>query len=995
MWQTQTTIQEKGYTNTEVIYLFPFFGTSNSPTQAKPPFAGLVELDEYLMSLAELPKSLAVQLSKSGTNLIGGPKLSLDLGVGLNDYIYMSETAKKTARAKYGSYNSTVRVNALAEIEADFLVNYITPEGLQTLLSSQRSLRVAYKKRPASSVATPSSFLVDVRGKTEPGNPVFEVPLFAYEVLFVDQNGVRREMPYEISCRGTFNFREAYDLTSGGLNTAQMSLAREFKEKGVVDTNPSQMDAIQGSNVADFPSAYATGMMKADSYYHLLYQWGENLQGSAEITVKVPQSIMDSEWKADRILSYDRVMNRNSDIEFAGTKKAASGQVLFTTSYSLDASSPEVFKISIPIYIEPLPNHLVMTSDGIKSKWEVMDDVNHLADHQKVTLNLRLARPRSSELWSNADLNDDLVISYDEYISPEGVAARRAGRAGASPVPNTKIVFVPDPMNSWLSAKKTYSATSNVSGFLGITLPPGRWSVSRTTDELVSVGENYKGSYTYATLSLMEQALMTDKYGADAATRNYAPNVVPMAKISVPAAFYWRETDDYDTTPTAVVGAKLIQDLTGTTQDVLSGYELRQNVPPLKQDKPATADTIYQKLKGMYSQTDKSGYPQIGNGTTTSRQVFDTAVLVFKEDSPYDLSLVGEFERRLESEHDSETIGIDIPMPGVGGSTEYNGYKIMRVIVDAETWNEATRNTYPGMTWSSDVPPLNQFPVSVVAGIASGDYTADEGDESISTIRIPKLSGHKANGKCFEALVYWKNHTSEQTEIISLYGIKHGVEHLKRLNATINTVGSATVAAVPQLYADNIPELHMWATVNAAILAGQIILIKAPTHHAGWDAINADLAKKSEGGLMVEAMRAIDGGGLPKFPAGDSTTPIHNQFRGPNPPIPLGPEAIGELTLPANRVDFTTVDLSIKAPPPLPRRGAHYPGVLVLFEADVFPTAIVTFPDGYDARGNLNGTQFFGAAQAHVEFVQEGGPLQAPQPYADEDDEYNMGFGFL
>ena len=329
MWQTQTTIQEKGYTNTEVIYLFPFFGTSKIPKQkgistpqAKPPFAGLVELDEYLMSLAELPKSLAVQLSKSGTNLIGGPKLSLDLGVGLNDYIYMSETAKKTARAKYGSYNSTVRVNALAEIEADFLVNYITPEGLQTLLSSQRSLRVAYKKRPASSVATPSSFLVDVRGKTEPGNPVFEVPLFAYEVLFVDQNGVRREMPYEISCRGTFNFREAYDLTSGGLNTAQMSLAREFKEKGVVDTNPSQMDAIQGSNVADFPSAYATGMMKADSYYHLLYQWGENLQGSAEITVKVPQSIMDSEWKADRILSYDRVMNRNSDIEFAGTKKA-------------------------------------------------------------------------------------------------------------------------------------------------------------------------------------------------------------------------------------------------------------------------------------------------------------------------------------------------------------------------------------------------------------------------------------------------------------------------------------------------------------------------------------------------------------------------------------------------------------------------------------------------------------------------------------------------
>lgn len=995
-------IQEKGYTNTEVIYLFPFFGTSNSPPQAKPPFAGLVELDDYLMSLVEFPKALAIQLSKAGTNLIGGPKLSLDLGIGLNDYIYMSETAKKAARARYGSYNATVRVNALAEIETNFLVNYITSEGMETLLSSQRSLRVAYKKLPAADAQTPSSFLVDVRGKAEPGNPVYEVPLFAYEVLFVDQNGERREMPYEISCRGSFNFKAAYDLTSGGLNTSQMSLAREFGEKGVVGTRPAQMDAVQGGEAVimenPFPSAHATGSIKSDSYYHLLYQWGDKLRGSAEISIKVPQAIGGGDWKADRILSYDKVMNRNVDIEHAGTKKATPGQVLFTTSYSLDSSNPEVFKISIPIYVEPLPNHLVMTSNGIRSKWAQMDDVNHLADHQKVSLSLRLARPQSSELWAGADFNDDLVISYDEYISPEGVAARRAGRAGASPVPNTKIIFVPDPMNGWLCAKKTYSATSNVSGFLGITLPPGRWSVSRTTNELVSVGENHQGKYAYTTLSLMEQALMDEKYGADAATRNYAHNTIPMATISVPAAFYWRETDEYDTTPTAVVGAKLIQDLTGTTQDVLSGYELRQNVPPLKRDEPATADTIYQKLKGMYPRTDKAGYPEIGKGTITSRQVFDTAVLVFKEDSPYDLSLVGEYERRLESEHDTETVGIDIPMPGIGGSTIYNGYEIRRVIIDATTVDEADGfNTgMLNMTWTQEVPPFQLLPPSVLSSYTTGENIprvgGGVGEGDIYACNLSQQSGHSANGKSFEALVYFKPPTERDSPMISLYNIGFGIEQQKRLTSVIRKIGSEQYAQSPDMYANKLPALHMWSDPSAAIIAGQMILIKAPTNHAGWDSINTELAEKSEGELMVEAMRAIDGGGLPKYPAGDAFTPVHNLFRGPAPTIQPDFDSVGN---PISREDMVSLS-QLTTEQLLPRTGEHYPGSLVFFETDLFPTSTTYIPDGVVfSDASLKGTKYLGAAQAHVEFVQEGGPLQAPQPHADEEDEYNMGFGFL
>jgi hypothetical protein len=102
----------------------------------------------------------------------------------------MTENAKKEARANYGSYNPELRVNALSEVEANILVNYITPEGMQTLLASQRSLRVGFQKQQSSEeMRSPQAYVVDIRGKPTPAAPRYEVPLFAYEVLFVDQNG--------------------------------------------------------------------------------------------------------------------------------------------------------------------------------------------------------------------------------------------------------------------------------------------------------------------------------------------------------------------------------------------------------------------------------------------------------------------------------------------------------------------------------------------------------------------------------------------------------------------------------------------------------------------------------------------------------------------------------------------------------------------------------------------------------------------------------------
>lgn len=981
--------------------MFPFFGSSHkAQKQAQPPFEGLVELDEYLMSLIEFPKDISIQLSKSGSNTIGGPKISLDLGIGINDYVFMSESAKKEARARYGSYNAELRVNALSEIEANILVNYITATGMQTLLSSQRSLRVAYKKAKSDTNALPSAFLLDVRPQPSPGNPQFSVPLFAYEVFFVDQNGERRDMPYEITCRGSFNFREAYDLTSGGLNTSQMSAAREFKEKGVADTPPAQMDAVMGQHAIDFPKTQATGTMKSSSYYHLLYQWGDMLRGSAEISIKVPQTIMGSDWTHERILAYERVLNQNDDVEFAGKIKATAGQVLFTSRYTLDSKNPEVIKIAIPIYVEPLPNHLVMTPNGIKSKWEMTDDVNNLADHQKVELNLRLARPRSNEIWASADFNDDFIISYDEYISPEGVAARRAGRAGASPVPNTQLVFSPEATNSWLSAKKTYVSTSNISGYLNITLPPGRWVVSRVSgDDLAKVPSSYEGAKPFAELSLIEQSKMTEEYGEQAANSSFAPNTIPMAKISVPAAFYWRETDEYDTTPTAIVGAKMIQDMTGATQDVLASFELRDSVPPLLKGKPATTDTIYQKLFSMYPNSEKSGYPNSGGGSTgTSRQVFDTAVMFFKEDSPYDLSSVGLYEQQLESDFDSTVQGYrDLEVPVVNGSVEYNGYVIKRVIIDTSiVTDEESEGHYPTSaltpSWEGFNPfnniPFRYIPDHYVNAGWQGDYVSQSpGEESIIQLNLPMLAQHRSDGKSFEALVYYKlddaGAPAKDSNIISLYGVKNSKAYQDRMEGQIEAAIDREGSAPQLLYsaAAGYNELHMRANPSSAILAGQFVLMKAPNHQ-GWNDVREEvLDKQTESQALLKAIKQVDLQGQPLLPPGETNTEIHNWMG-------QDPSELGEFR----------------------RFGDSFPGALVMFEADILPRQPVFFPVGYvlppvqqQGQGSpgqkisnepMAGT-YLDNAQANIEFVQEMGTLVAPQPYVDEDDEYNMGFGLL
>lgn len=944
--------------------MFNLGSTANSP-EITLPVSGLMELDSYLMQLHELPKDLTLQLAKGGTNTIGGPKLSLDLAVGISDRIFMSETAKKEARARYGSYPQDMRINALSEVEADILVLYLTSSALEDLLSSQRSLRRAFQKQKSdSTMRSPSAFLVDVRGKPTPEKPTFDVPLVAIEVVFQDQNGEVRDLEYTISCRGTLNFFEAYNMTRGGLDTSRMSLTRQFKQEGVAGTNANQMDAIMGSNIDNFPTSFAKGQLKPESYYHLLYQWGSKNRGTVDIEINLPSMIGGTEWSHERVFAYDRVFNKNMDIEFAGQVKGQSQQPLFRDNFTVDGMSPEIIQIKIPIYVEPLPNHLVMTPDGIRSKWEMTGDVNSLADHQKVELNLRLARPRSSEMWEQADFNSDFVISYDEYISPEGVAARRAGRAGASPVPNTELVFTPDATNSWLSAKKTYRAFSNISGYLNITLPPGRWTVSRvSSDKMVKVEPGTQGAKTFSELSLYEQTKVTEEYGDNASQFSYAPNRIPMAKVSVPAAFYWRETDEYDTTPTGVVGAKVLQDLTGTNQDVLGSFELRDSIPPLKSGQPATTDTIYQKLVGMHPQVEKTGYPVSGQ-TQTSRQVFDTAVMFFKEDSPYDLSNIGLFEKQLESEFDTSVEGFkDIKIPVVNETVDYNGYKIRRVIVDtAFITDEQTENLYPGMDWTPTNLPLNLFPTNTwLPSRTNGEYVEDSpGTEEVYNINLPLLSQHRSDGKSFEALVYYKEHNAENTNVISLYGVKHGTGLQDRVDGHI-----LERPIVGQTFGI-LNEAHFWSTPSSAIVAGQFIPLQAPTNHRGWSDVNELLSNQTETQAMFAALRAIDTGGNPKFPPGDNSSEIHAYMAQEEG----GPQRFGQ----------------------------DYPGSLVFFEADIFPTMLAPFPLDFDfsaAFGSTGQTVYSPNAQANIEFLQDIAPNTAPQPNFGEEDEYNMGFGVL
>ena len=125
-----------------------------------------------------------------------------------------------------------------------------------------------------------------------------------------------------------------------------------------------------------------------------------------------------------------------------------------------------------------------------------------------------------------------------------------------------------------------------------------------------------------------------------------------MAKISVPR-FYWRETDEYDTTPTGVVGAKVLHGLTGTNQDVLGSFEL-QTVSPPSRGNPQRP-MIYQKLVGMHPQVEKTGYPVSGKRRPVVKYL--TLLSCSSRKTAIRSSNIGLFEKQLESELDTSVEG--------------------------------------------------------------------------------------------------------------------------------------------------------------------------------------------------------------------------------------------------------------------------------------------------------------------------------------------------
>ena len=132
--------------------------------------------------------------------------------------------------------------------------------------------------------------------------------------------------------------------------------------------------------------------------------------------------------------------------------------------------------------------------------------------------------------------------------------------------------------------------------------------------------------------------------------------------------------------------------------------------------------------------------------------------------------------------------------------------------------------------------------------------------------------------------------------------------------------------------------------------------------------MNELLSNQTETQAMFAALRAIDTGGKPKFPPGDDSSEIHAY---------MGGEEGGPNT-------FMT--------------GADYPGSLVFFEADIFPTMLAPFPLDFDFSatfGSTGQTVYSPNAQANIEFLQDIAPNTAPQPNFGEEDEYNMGFGVL
>jgi hypothetical protein len=358
--------------------------------------------------------------------------------------------------------------------------------------------------------------------------------------------------------------------------------------RGAVNFRQAWLRTTGGKN----PGGFASGMMlmedsdratsgehllshQPDRNYHTLYPYKTDgsdapLRGTVRIAVIVPPPTRNSPWLDDRLKAYGGTPATAADRE-RNIVPASSGVVLLSQSFRIE-SGRMAFTVRVPIHREPLPTHLIEGPSGPISLWSTIPKVQDLPDHQKVTLTL------NAKVWTQA-----------EAYSASGVPIETGDGIWATAPRGTAITFAGSrQLNTWISSRNDFTITTGNEGIASIDLPPGRYAVS------------------YGTVV------------------DHIPAQMDLGTIEVPAAFYYRTPDSNDTTPLAIVGAKI---LSSQDSEHYDNFHLNQLVPSLAQHIRTTtgaqAGSIYRLLSQSHPSLSEQGWPTI-EGTATDGRIFDT-----------------------------------------------------------------------------------------------------------------------------------------------------------------------------------------------------------------------------------------------------------------------------------------------------------------------------------------------------------------------------------
>jgi hypothetical protein len=670
---------------------------SNSPDGKASTFE---ELDQSIMGMTTLPKNIVMELQRTGLTAMGRPKTSMNLHFRdrfLSTIVGKDGGGLRMARLYYESYPLELRLRALKDMRSKVLEEYMTGELVSSLIQTNRTKRDLYQQGISQGMyrdAPMPSVLNQM--STITGNP-----LIAVRVRFVDQNGKDISgLPYEINVRGILNTKEAYEATQGGSNPGAFSSGSTLMEMGMADMMYG--DSIPGALVENWSGR----SLNPNHFYHLLYKYrtsgSEGMpRGTVKISVTTSRTTNDkADWGNKRLMVYDMPSDA-SESRKGNPVAPVPKMLLYSHNYRLQSEdNAERMTITIPVFVEPLPMHLVESPPGsgrVVSKWSIASEEGEIPAHQKVNVEFTVLRPEATGLWEKADKllpesrdgYGDSMLQYEEFTSPEGRAAYRDNTSKASPVKGIRFVLIPDESNAWIVSKQPRMMKPNFAGKMNAELTPGKYTLGMLVEinadgstglEMVSSESDRRWTLatTFNQLSVDLQSAVKQKYGIDGIDRNtrFAPKVIDLGIVEAPSAFYYRKTTTRDTTPIGVVGVKMIR--TGSIADTGSsrfkGYELTQSVPALPSGKEPESGSIYDVMGVEFPNID-GGWPS--KSTETDERFFDKVTLFLSPDSSVDLSLLSQYEQRYEAERDKGgQISPQLRTPAVGQKIEYMGYYI-------------------------------------------------------------------------------------------------------------------------------------------------------------------------------------------------------------------------------------------------------------------------------------------------------------------------------